>query len=199
MPKKALQCLEIILKGAYHQPHLDMGIHAARSFYLPSEKREYLQDFFELWLGLFQSTVLGSNIYLNVDVNHKAFPRGYDSLLKLLDNIMEEHSCSSIEAQNYMKSHLAGLDLIYNTPVDGGSRRVYKYMGLVDTPNSERFKDANGQEITVAKYFKNKNYPIRRPDLPCVKIGNSIKNITVPMEHCSLSDRQVSKLINSLN
>lgn len=192
MPKKALQCIEIILKGAYQQKHLEMGIQAARSFYLPPAKREYLGDFFELWLGLFQSTVLGAQIYLNVDVAHKAFPKRYASLLDLLDQIQDERRINLSSALDGMETHLSGLDVLYKTPGNAGKMRVYKFMGLVGTPNQERFTDMNGRELTVAEYFGEQNYPIRWPDLPCVKLGNTIKSITVPMEHCSLSDRQVS-------
>lgn len=199
MPRRALQCIEIILKGAYQQEHLEIGIQAARSFYLPTTKREYLGDFFELWLGLFQSTVLGSNIYLNVDVAHKAFPERYESLLDLLKQIQNERRCDERNALHDMQSHLSGLDVIYKTPGLVGSKRVYRFLGLVRNPNQEKFKDVNGVEMTIAAYFKQHNYPINRPDLPCVKLGNAIKSITVPMEHCSLSDRQVSKLILSVN
>lgn len=192
MPKRALQCIEIILKGAYQQQHLEMGVQAARSFYLRPAKPEYLGDFFELWLGLFQSTVLGSQIYLNVDVAHKAFPERYGSLVNLLEQIQKEWHCDLRNATNAMQSHLSGLDVIYKTPGNAGSKRVYKFLQLAGTPSQERFKDANGRELSVATYFNEQNYPINRPDLPCVKLGNSIKSITVPMEHCSLSDRQVS-------
>lgn len=199
MPKKALQCIEIILKGVYQQKHLEMGIQAARSFYLPPDKPVYLGDFFELWLGLFQSTVLGSHIYLNVDVAHKAFPERYESLVNLLQQIENEQKCDQRSAVNYMQSHLSGLDVIYKTPGDVGKKRVYKFMALVGNPNEERFKDSNGREFTVASYFKEQKYPIDCPNLPCVKLGNTIKSITVPMEHCSLSGRQVSKLLIRVN
>lgn len=195
MPKRALQCIEIILKGVYQQKHLEMGIQAARSFYLPPDKPVYLGDFFELWLGLFQSTVLGSQIYLNVDVTHKAFPERYASLVHLLEQIQKEQNCDQRNALHYMQSHLYGLDVIYKTPGDAGKKRVHKFMALVGQPNEERFKDCNGRELTVASYFAELKYPINCPNLPCVKLGNTIKSITVPMEHCSLSSSQVSKLI----
>lgn len=198
MPKRALQCIEIILKGAYQQRHLEMGIQAARSFYMPPRTREYLGDFFELWLSLFQSTVLGSQIYLNVDVAHKAFPERYASLVDLLNQIEREYKCDQRYALDDMRSHLSGLDVIYKTPGNAGQMRVYKFFGLVGTPVQERFTDANGREVTVAAYFREQNYPINYPNLPCVKLGNTIKSITVPMEHCSLSDRQVTKLIISI-
>lgn len=187
-----MQCIEVILKGAFQQKHLTMGIQAARSFYLPPppNKRQYLGDFFELWLGLFQSTVLGSNIYLNVDVAHKAFPERYDSLVDMLNKMTEEYRCDVRSAINSMKRHLSGMDVVYKTPNREGTKRIYKFMDLVGAADRERFKDKDGRQFTVAEYFKTQNYLISRPDLPCVQLGNSIKSIVVPMEHCSLPDRQ---------
>ncbi len=198
MPKRALQCIEIILKGAYQQEHLEDGVQVARSFYIPTDPRKYLGDFFELWLGLFQSTVLGYQIYLNVDVAHKAFPKRYSSLLDLLDQIEGEIEEERRRTKGYklrdplsvMRAHLSGMDVIYKTPGSAGKKRVYKFMDLVGTPSQEKFKDCNDKLVSVASYFAEQKYPIEYPDLPCVKLGNSIKSITVPMEHCSLSDRQ---------
>ncbi|KAG4066948.1 hypothetical protein HA402_007696 [Bradysia odoriphaga] len=189
-PQRALQCIDVILKGAFQQKHLEMGIQAARSFYIPASMREYLGDFFELWLGLFQSSVLGSNIYINVDIAHKGFPERYDSLVRMLEQMIDEYQCDIRQAMQYMRRHLSGMDVIYKTPNADGTMRSYKFMDLVGTPDRETFRDKDGNRLTVAEYFKSQNYTITRLDLPCVKLGNSIKNIVVPMEHCSLSDRQ---------
>lgn len=192
MPRRALQCLEIILKGAYRQAHVTNGIQTGGSFFLPpNNKPPYLGDFFELWLGLFQSTVLGNSPYLNVDVTHKAFPKRYNSLVLLLDDIRKEHERSR-DFYVDMKKHLSGMDIIYKTPGQNGAMSVYKFMDLVGRPREESFTDREGRKLTVAEYFEEQNYSIVYPDLPCVKLGNSIKSLTVPMEHCSLSDRQVS-------
>ncbi|XP_037046508.1 protein argonaute-2-like [Bradysia coprophila] len=189
-PQRALQCIDVILKGAFQQKHLEMGIQAARSFFIPASNREYLGDFFELWLGLFQSSVLGSNIYINVDIAHKGFPERYDSLVKMLEQMANEYRCDIRQATNYMRRHLSGMDVIYKTPTVDGTMYSYKFVDLVGVPDKETFKDKDGNRLTVAEYFQTQNYTITRPDLPCVKLGNSIKNIVVPMEHCSLSDRQ---------
>lgn len=195
MPKRALQCLEIILKGAFQQDHLRHGLQTKRSFFLPPTKHEYLQDFFELWLGLFQSTVLGNQPYLNVDVHHKAFPKKYTSLIHLLNEIEQEHRCNTQIALQRMHQHLIGLDLIYVTPGQVDQRRIAKYIELVDIPSQVTFS-RDGNTTTIQKYFAERNFPINRPDLPCVKLGNAIRNFSVPMEHCELTDRQVSKIAN---
>lgn len=195
MPRRALQCLEIVLKGAFQQAHLENGIQAGRSFFLPPQKREYLGDYFELWLGLFQSTVLGNSPYLNVDVAHKAFPKRYHSLVALLEDIKQENPRTRDPFQD-MRTHLRRMDVIYKTPGNAGQMRVYKFMDLVGTPKQERFTDENGRQLTIADYFREHNYPINYPALPCVQLGNNLRSIKVPMEHCSLSDCQVSQIEN---
>lgn len=202
MPKRALQVLEVILKGAYHQEHLRNGISAARSFYLPEDRPEYLGDYFELWLGLFQSTVLGYQPYLNVDIAHKAFPKRYNSLVDLVEDIKRESRNVRDDRGLYeeLRKHLKGLDLIYVTPGNASQKRVYKFLDLDKKPNEVRFKDDQngGKETTVAEYFQQRKFLIRRPDLPCVKIGNSIRPIIVPMEHCELPSTQVSLLFDTI-
>lgn len=191
MPRRALQCLEIILKGAYQQNHLKNGVRAGRSFYMPPNGRpQYLGDCFELWYGLFQATVLGDIPYLNVDILHKAFPKRYDSLVDLLNDI--ERECSRnrfpVNAFDKMKQHLNGLDVIYTAPWTG-VRKIYKFMEFGEKPEKHFFKDDTNQSISVANYFQSRNYSIRYRDYPCVILG--IRRIAVPMECCSLSDRQV--------
>lgn len=201
IPKRALQVLEVILKGAYHQEHLRNGISAARSFYLPDDKPEYLGDYFELWYGLFQSTVLGYQPYLNVDIAHKAFPKRYASLVDLKNAIRQENSRNARDDRmlyEELKKHLRGLDLVYVTPGNANLKKVYKFLDLDRKPSEVKFKDDKGRQLTVAQYFEERNFPIRYPDLPCVKIGSSIKNITVPMEHCELPNSQVSLLFDRI-
>lgn len=202
IPKRALQVLEVVLKGAYQQDHLRNGVSAARSFYLPNNKPEYLGDYFELWLGLFQSTVLGYSPYLNVDIAHKAFPKRYASLAHLVEDIKNESRNVRDERSlnDELRKHLKGLDLVYVTPGNANLKKIYKFLDLDRKPSEVRFKDDqnDGKETTVADYFKKRNFTIRYPDLPCVKIGSSVKSISVPMEHCELPGNQVSSLFGNI-
>lgn len=194
-----MQALEVILKAAFHQPHLQNGgIQGGRSFFLPPRgQRVYLGDFYELWLGLFQSLVLGSVPFLNVDVNHKAFPKRYASLLDLLKD-MEQDMRKQINPNQQLDGfvlqalgrHLAGLEICYNNP--GGQKILYKFMSMASDPANERFTLENGQQKTILQYFNETNRRIQFPRLPCIKMGNTIKNITVPMEFCSIHDTQVN-------
>lgn len=65
-------------------------------------------------------------------------------------------------------------------------------MTLVNDAQNEYFKAENGEQKSILQYFKETNRTIRYPKLPCVKLGNTIKNIVVPMELCSIPDTQVN-------
>ncbi|KAJ6644540.1 Protein argonaute-2 [Pseudolycoriella hygida] len=201
-PKKALQCIDIVLKGAYQQESSENGLHLARAFYLPPDKATPLGNYYELWVGLFQSTVLGAQIYLNVDISHKAFPQKYESLAELFQTIVDEgeKKVTVRDPLLVMESHLSGMQIIYNSPGMNGNKKMLTFLNLISNPKEERFTDKNKKEWTVAEYFENRNYAIRNPGLPCLRLGSNTKSIAVPMEYCSLSNRQVKdvtqKIIN---
>lgn len=179
-------------QSAFHQEHLRNGVVGGRSFFLPPENREYLGDCYELWLGLFQSMVLGDVPFLNVDVNHKAFPKRYPSLIELLRDMEREFDPARGLDQfleNALRRHLAGLEIRYNKPND--MAMIYKFMDIVGPPGNVRFTLENGQQKTILQYFKDTGRTIRYEKLPCIKLGNTIKNITVPMELCAIPDTQV--------
>lgn len=190
-----MQALEVILKSAFHQDRLmKNGIQGGRSFFLRPQRSFYLGDFYELWLGLFQSLVLGKMPMLNVDVNHKAFPKRYPSMIELLRD-MEQDLNTRIDfnrpfdriVENTLARHLGGLEICYDQ--GGGVKKVYKFMQVVGNPAREKFRMENGQEKTIEQYFRETNRRIQHPGLPCIKLGNTI---TVPMEFCSIPDSQVN-------
>ncbi|KAJ6641425.1 Protein argonaute-2, partial [Pseudolycoriella hygida] len=189
--KRAMQAVEVILKAAFHQDHLHTGIQGGRSFYLPIANRPYLGDFSELWLGLFQSLVLGEVAFLNVDVNHKAFPKRYGSLVDLLrDMRMNIDPSRGIhrDVEFALAKHLGGLEICYNGK---GQKRIYKFVEIARKPNDVKFILENGQETSVLQYFQSIGRHIEYPNLPCIRLGNTIKSHIVPMEFCSIPDRQV--------
>ncbi|XP_055305200.1 protein argonaute-2-like [Sitodiplosis mosellana] len=189
-PKRAMQAMEVILKSAFHQPHLRNGVLGGRSFFLPPDRREYLGDFYELWLGLFQSMVLGNVPYLNVDVNHKAFPKRYPSLVDLLNDMgVDSNRGLDRNVEYALRQHLKGLEIRYNKPND--KAMIYKFMDIVGPPGNVRFTLENGQQKTILQYFQETGRNIRNVNLPCIKLGNTIKNIIVPMEMCGIPDTQV--------
>lgn len=170
------------------------GILSGRSFYIPSERRLDLGDHFDLWLGLFQSVVLGNRVLLNVDITHKGFPKRYDSLAELWDIIeaSEKDAYRPKDPKNVMAEHLNGLNIIYNQPGHPGTKKMYKFRGIHVKPREANFVDNNGNRKTIEDYFR-QQYPkfsIRRPELPCIQLGQTGR-VMVPMEFCAISDRQV--------
>ncbi|XP_031627620.1 protein argonaute-2 [Contarinia nasturtii] len=192
-PKRAMQAVEVVLKSAFHQAHLKSGVVGGRSFYLPPPNRIYLGDFYELWLGLFQSMVLGKTPFLNVDVNHKAFPKRYASLLDLLKDMDKNVNLNrelDYDAKMMLKRHLSGLELYYNKPND--KPMIFKFMEIVDPPAKNVFTTEDGQQKTILQYFQETNRRIQFPNLNCIRLGSHIKSIKVPIEFCSISDSQMS-------
>lgn len=192
---------------------MNHGIQGGRSFFLPSTgRRYYLGDCYELWLGLFQSLCLGKIPLINVDVNHKAFPKRYNSLIDMLRDMERDEQDKRAKGRNQggppfridlnrpldrfilnaVESFLKGLDICY-TNTKTGVQRIYKFMSIERSPDQVTFSLENGQQTTVLKYFQNTGRKIQYPALPCIKIGNSLKNQIIPMEYCSIFDKQVKQ------
>ncbi|OXU25990.1 hypothetical protein TSAR_010814 [Trichomalopsis sarcophagae] len=79
----SLQALDIILRNAPALTSTSVG----RSFFTPPKGQVMsLGGGMDLWVGLFQSAVLGWKPYLNIDVAHKGFPKP-QSVLDLMKTI----------------------------------------------------------------------------------------------------------------
>lgn len=89
-----------------------------------------------------------------------------------------------------LERHLGGLEICYTNSATGG-KRIYKFMCMDDKPGELTFTLENGEKTNVLNYFRKSGRPIQFPNLPCIKLGNSIKNQSVPMEFCSIPDTQV--------
>lgn len=195
-PMRAMQCIDIILKDTYH---LSNGVQVGRSFFTyPTGKSYDLGDFYELWTGLFQSTVLGSIPYVNVDVAHKAFPQPI-GLVDLIGGLYRNSRFARGDIKtpldrnvaDSLQQHLRGLRIIYKMPGGDASEKGYKFLGLANIPAAEMFM-SDGKNISVLAYFKSRNYDIQFPNLPCLKVGSSIKSISLPAELCRIPGGQVS-------
>lgn len=159
---------------------------------LPSNRID-LGDNYELWTGLYQSAVLGSRPYLNVDIAHKAFPSRMpilDILAKMRGVDLKRKLDRGVEIA--LQSHLKGLSIDYKLPAQEASCRTYKFMSIGAIPKQVKFRnDQDKKEYTVESYLLSRGVQIRFPNLPTLKLGNSVKNITVPMEFCSIAGCQV--------
>lgn len=176
--------------------------------------REYLGDHYELWLGLFQSVVLGEGLFLNVDVCHKAFPKRYANLIDLLRDMENDINNDRNRRGGYqqgrsqepfridlnrslhgmiidkLEQHLSGLDICFNTGLATGSIQKFRYIGR--KPADEMFMK-DGRRLSVLQHFTETGKRIRYPELPCIGLGS--RDTKIPMEFCSIPDTQVSSII----
>lgn len=141
-------------------------------------------------LGIYQSTVLGSRPYINVDIAHKAFP----SEKSIIDILREWGVNLDIDfdyrTKKDIQTHLKGLMLTYTMSGHDASRRTYKFQGFNANANTCTFK-IEDKEFTINEYFASRGCQVIYPLLPTLKLGNEIKNITVPLEFCSVAGYQV--------
>lgn len=89
-----------------------------------------------------------------------------------------------------LERHLGGLEICYTNNATG-AKRIYKFMSIDRSPGELVFTLESGERTNVLNYFKNSGRSIRYPNLPCIKLGNSVNNQSVPMEFCSIPDTQV--------
>uniref|UniRef100_A0A8D8BH98 Protein argonaute-2 n=2 Tax=Culex pipiens TaxID=7175 RepID=A0A8D8BH98_CULPI len=183
----AKQCLEVVFGTASDRdPRL---IRFKRSCYFAPLKR--IKRNHELWYGLHQSLILGSKLFLNIDVAHKAFPSGVPVLDVVGDlarrrwndspNVPERiDDTLAFKLHNFLK----GLEVSYTGP--SSVKKVFKYNSLRGPASSQLFKREDGTKMTLAAYFTQQGYRLRHPELPVMHVGSTVRNIMLPMELCQI-------------
>lgn len=192
-PLVALNCINSVLRS----PCLKIGIAVKQTFYSPPDRSMDLSVFSELYTGLFQSVVLGSKIFLNVDIVHKAFTKEV-SIINVIKQVINPNESLKFYQINELNENLQDLTLIYELP--GNIARTYKFFRFIkETPSEKQFKMEDGRTITIQKYFQTiKGLNLRFPNLPCIEIGSSIRTIFVPAEFCRVAGGQpINKKLNS--
>ncbi|KAL2726585.1 protein argonaute-2-like [Vespula squamosa] len=191
--QSGIQALDVILR---HGP-LSYCFPVGRSiFWQPMGRADSLSNGMELWIGSFQSAILGWKPLLNVDVAHKGFPKAQNviDLMKELC-LRGENRDITLEDVNQGKQKiikfLVGLKVHYVIPNIPSSKRTQLVRGFVECPRINVFARSDGTSSTIEDYFRNeKNYIIRYPTLPCLWIGPETKKIYVPPELCTIAPGQ---------
>lgn len=186
-PMRAIQCLDVVLRTAYElNPRF---VKFRKSIYVVPSRPEDIGANHELWYGLFQSALLGSKPFLNIDVSHKAFPKGGPVL-----SVVAECNRSSIPDRmddwlcRNVHDYLKGMEVSYTGP--NGVAKIFKYNSLKGPAASQEFKLEDGSKMTVAGYFQKLGVRLKYPNLPVMHVGSTIRNIMVPMEMCSIPPGQ---------
>lgn len=154
-----------------------------------------LGDFYELWIGMFQSTILGSIPYVNVDIAHKAFPSSI-SIIEIIKNsssyrgdVVNLNKPLDSAIINNVTTHLKGLDIGYNMP-GGTGVKAYKFSRLTEPATKLKFSIDN-KETTVEQYFASRNFQLKYPNLPCISTANKS---FFPVELCHVIGGQVRSM-----
>ncbi|XP_058459354.1 protein argonaute-2 [Malaya genurostris] len=182
-PMAAIQCLDVVLRTAYeNNPNF---VKFKKSIYAVPSQPEDIGANHELWYGLFQSALLGSKPFLNIDVSHKAFPSG-GPVLSVLANLNR----SSVPDQvpdwlaRELTTYLKGMEISYTGPT--AANKIFKFNRLKGPANKESFKLDNGTVVTVDQYFRQQGMPLRYPNLPVMHVGSLVRNVLLPIELCSI-------------
>ena len=196
-PSQAIQCLDVILRTAFKQSTANNeAVAVSRALYFATQGRPMdLGEGMELWLGLFQSAVLGrTSLYLNVDVAHKAFPSKI-SVLQVLASFDRDgnipHELNQWQ-QSQLHDYLKMLSISYS-PSQNHQPKTYGYNALVSPPGKATFVLEDGRRMTVLEYFEGeKRIRLRYPGLPCLHVGSKVRNVYVPLEFCTIPAGQAT-------
>uniref|UniRef100_A0A1L8DX68 Putative germ-line stem cell division protein hiwi/piwi n=1 Tax=Nyssomyia neivai TaxID=330878 RepID=A0A1L8DX68_9DIPT len=198
--KRALQCLEIILRMAAQG-----GVNVGRQYYWRPPSPILLDDVMELWQGIFHSAVFGQELLLNVDITNKGFPKGMSVLDVFKFYCRNIDGIENRELAN-IKRHLNGLNISYAPRGNEASRRVYKFNDFKNTARKEKFTNNDGALMTIEQYFgRILNAGLHYPNLPVLHVGPRNRNVYLPVELCTippgqavmkkLTDKQTTKMI----
>ncbi|KAK0170075.1 hypothetical protein PV328_010680 [Microctonus aethiopoides] len=186
-----MQVLNVILRMAPYNRAIMVGQSFFQQPRLPAFD---LSNGMELWVGMFQSAVLGWNPYFNVDVVHKAFPKSED-VIEVMKDLCADRNGRPRELNENMlhcnkqkiEQHFCGLKVIFQLPNQPSSKRTVRVNGLDRPADKATFKLDNGDTTTVERYFLgSKNYKLRYPKLPCLWVGSRSRQILLPPELCKV-------------
>uniref|UniRef100_A0A1L8EDG9 Putative germ-line stem cell division protein hiwi/piwi n=1 Tax=Haematobia irritans TaxID=7368 RepID=A0A1L8EDG9_HAEIR len=186
-PMRAIQVVDVVLSGNNHE----RGIRVGRSFFHKPHNPFDLEGGYEAWTGLFQAAILGEQPFLNVDIAHKSFPKK-STVIEYLRN---QNIALNQSFDNYtfrdVERFLKGIDIVYEPPESFGSHaKKYRVLGIGEPPSKVSFMTEDGKKLTVAEYFQSKGFRFQFPNLNCLKVGSTVRSISLPIELCSIPEGQ---------
>ncbi|XP_076752627.1 argonaute 2 [Xylocopa sonorina] len=211
--EKGLQALDIILRNDAAYRFTTVG----RSIFPSPEPGRVvsLTNGLDLWVGVFQSVVIGSRPYLNIDVAHKGFPTPQsviDLMKEMSRNPRARDNSQNVTVRDIERNrdkinkYLKGLKVQYELPNQPATKRTFRVNELVTCARDNRFHLQDNTVCTVEEYFwQTKRYKIKHPELPCLWVGSRNSKVHLPAELCTivagqaknmkLDDVQTSKMI----
>ncbi|GAB1863530.1 Eukaryotic translation initiation factor 2C 2 [Camponotus japonicus] len=177
-----IQVLDIIMRHGPESQYINVG----GSFFWQDglyEKDFELSDELRAARGGFLSVILGQQMYLNVDVVHKAFviPQEVGPLYDRYKN-------------DTINKLLKDLKVTYQIPEH--NQRSYRLDGLGSTPDEQTFVYGT-KEITVTNYFaKRYKYNLKQPTWQCLVVKG--QPTYLPPELCTIVSGQSVKKLNNV-
>lgn len=187
-PMRALQVLEVVLASSNHE----RGVRVGRSFFRRPRDAFNLDDGYEAWTGLYQAAILGESPLLNVDIAHKSFPRE-STLINYLDEMRVDKNQDLSSSFRYrdISDFLIGMNILYKPPeCFGASEKQYRVLKIEEPASAKTFKTEDGKQQTVDNYFRSRGYVLKYPHLNCLSVGSTVKQISLPMELCTIPSGQ---------
>lgn len=133
--QQAIQVVDIVLRSAFDRVEF---IRFKRSVFKIPDEPMLMKDNYELFIGLYQSFVMGERPYLNVDVSHKAFPSGAPSLEPIFREYIDDRD--NRNPYRNVEEILRGLNMVYASPMTH-ERKTYKFNGIRGPADREMFID----------------------------------------------------------
>ncbi|CAL7942898.1 unnamed protein product [Xylocopa violacea] len=196
--QKCIQALDIILRHDATNRYASVGA----SIFPPPEPGRVvsLTNGLDLWVGVFQSVVVGSRPYLNIDVAHKGFPtpQSVIDLMKEMSKNPRARDCENVTVndinnnRNEINKYLKGLKVQYELPNQPATKRTFRVNELATCARDNKFKLQDNTICTVEQYFlQTKKYKIKHPELPCLWVGSRNSSVHLPAELCTIVAGQV--------
>uniref|UniRef100_A0A1A9WFG9 Piwi domain-containing protein n=1 Tax=Glossina brevipalpis TaxID=37001 RepID=A0A1A9WFG9_9MUSC len=187
-PMRALQALEVVLASNNHA----LGIRVGRSFYRKPDELYDLGEGYEMYTGIYQAAILGEVPLLNVDISHKSFPKSQTIIQYLKEcDIDTSRTIEDYRMKKIITQFLKGMDIVYTPPPNFGAMpRKYKVLDIGNAPAKITFTLDDGKKMTVKDYFASKGCTLQYPFLNCITVGSAIRQISLPMEFCSVAEDQ---------
>ncbi|GMH35414.1 hypothetical protein BSKO_03282 [Bryopsis sp. KO-2023] len=194
LPQECQQCLEVSLKySAAIRPNCQ--IYGRSIFFSDPRGNQRLPGGSELWLGYHQSIrpcQLG--LTLNIDTTAGAFleERSLVEVMKEAAGVRSIDDLKRMTDQQWkrMRKAVSGL-LVQTTHRPQGKNQKRKSTGLTKkAATGATFGDREGNQQTVAEYWKKAYGPLKYPFLPCLDVSKGKRVNYLPPEACTVAPGQ---------
>ncbi|RKO87447.1 hypothetical protein BDK51DRAFT_17710, partial [Blyttiomyces helicus] len=200
VPSNAVVALDILLR---HRPSM-LYTTVGKCFYTP-EGAAQIANGAELWQGFHQSArPARSMMLLNLDVSATAFYEAgpvVDIIARIIGRRSAEELREPLSERDRVRVEKALRGVKIVTTHRGSGKRKWKIARLTLSSAARTtfpMKEEGGREETVQGYFRERyGVDLRFSFLPCLVVGDPLKNVFLPAEVCVVLQGQ--RILRKLN